>query len=289
MILAGKRRAWLQAVIASVFMFSGMAHETMAGEAARSILVQSTTSTQNSGLLDVLLPLFKAKTGIDVHVVAVGTGQALKNARNGDGDVLLVHAKAAEEAFVAEGFGVARHDLMYNDFVLVGPRTDPAGLHGMDDAVAALDRLAQAQQSAASAPFVSRGDESGTHKKERALWQEAGIDVTAQSGSWYRESGSGMGATLNLAAGMGAYTLTDRATWIAFGNKQDLVIHVEGDVRLFNQYGIILVNPVRYPHVKAKEGQIFIDWMLSAEGQAAIGAFEIDGQQCFFPNASSAD
>jgi tungstate transport system substrate-binding protein len=289
MILAGKRRAWLQAVIASVFMFSGMADETMAGEAARSILVQSTTSTQNSGLLDVLLPLFKAKTGIDVHVVAVGTGQALKNARNGDGDVLLVHAKAAEEAFVAEGFGVARHDLMYNDFVLVGPRTDPAGLHGMDDAVAALDRLAQAQQSAASAPFVSRGDESGTHKKERALWQEAGIDVTAQSGSWYRESGSGMGATLNLAAGMGAYTLTDRATWIAFGNKQDLVIHVEGDVRLFNQYGIILVNPARYPHVKAKEGQIFIDWMLSAEGQAAIGAFEIDGQQCFFPNASSAD
>jgi tungstate transport system substrate-binding protein len=253
-----------------------------AAAGAESIVVQSTTSTQNSGLFDFILPKFTAKTGIEVRVVAVGTGQALKNARNGDGDVLLVHAKPSEEKFVSDGYGVKRSDLMYNDFVIVGPHADPAGVRGVQDVTAALATLA-----GAGAPFASRGDDSGTHKKELHLWKEAGIDPQKGSGQWYRETGSGMGATLNTAAGMGAYTMSDRATWIAFKNKGDLEILVEGDKRLFNQYGVILVDPQRHPHVKAKAGQAFVDWLLSKEGQAAIAAYRLNGQQLFFPNAES--
>ncbi len=244
------------------------------------IIVQSTTSTQNSGLFDRILPAFAERTGIEVRVVAVGTGQAIRNARNGDGDVLLVHAKAAEEAFVAEGFGVERFDLMYNDFVIVGPGDDPAGIGGLSDVTAALAVIAEAK-----APFASRGDDSGTHKKEVALWREAGLDPAAASGTWYRETGSGMGATLNIAGAMAAYSMTDRATWIAFKNKGDQKILVEGDVRLFNQYGVVLIDPQAHPHVKARAAQRFIDWLLSGAGQAAIAGYEVDGQQLFFPNA----
>ena len=243
------------------------------------ILVQSTTSTQNSGLYEAILPQFTAASGIEVRVVAVGTGQAIRNAMNCDGDVLLVHAKAAEEKFVAEGYGVARHDLMHNDFVIVGPETDPAGIAGSTDAAAALAAIA-----GAAAPFASRGDDSGTHKKELALWQAAGVDPAIHSGTWYRETGSGMGATLNLAAAMGAYALTDRATWVTFANKGALGIAVEGDPALFNQYGVIAVNPQRCPNVKTKQAGAFVDWLLSAEGQAAIAAYRRDGQQLFFPN-----
>ena len=244
------------------------------------IIVQSTTSTQNSGLYDHLLPQFREKTGIEVRVVAVGTGQAIKNAQNCDGDVLLVHAKPAEEAFVAEGFGVERLDVMYNDFVIVGPPADPAGIAGKADATAALKAVAEA-----GAPFASRGDDSGTHKKELALWTAAGVDPAAASGTWYRETGSGMGATLNTAVGMDAYTMTDRGTWIAFKNKDDFRILVEGDARLFNQYGVILVNPEKHPRVKAEDGQAFIDWLTGKEGQAAIAAYKRAGEQLFFPNA----
>ena len=255
-----------------------------AGPAAaqeRFIVVQSTTSTRNSGLYDHILPMFTEKTGIEVRVVAVGTGQAIRNAANGDGDVLLVHARAAEEQFVADGYGVARHDMMYNDFVVVGPPADPAGVSGMTDAVTALAKIA-----ASEAPFASRGDDSGTHKAELELWQEAGVDVEAASGGWYRETGSGMGTTLNTGIGMDAYVMSDRATWIAFGNKGMHRIAVEGDPRLFNQYGIILVNPEKHLNVRADLGQRFVDWVLSREGQAAIGSFTVDGQQLFFPNAA---
>lgn len=245
------------------------------------IVVQSTTSTQNSGLLEAILPGFTEASGIEVRVVAVGTGQAIRNARNGDGDVLLVHAKEAEEAFVAQGGGVERFDVMYNDFVLVGPVADPAGIRGGTDIVAALQAVAMTQ-----APFASRGDDSGTHKAEMRHWKAAGLDVAQASGGWYRETGSGMGATLNIAAGMGAYVLTDRATWIAFGNKGGLAILVEGDARLFNQYGVILVNSDRHPGVKAREGQVFIDWLTGDAGQAAIAGYRRDGQQLFFPNAA---
>ena len=248
--------------------------------AAEFIVVQSTTSTRNSGLLDHLLPEFTARTGIEARVVAVGTGQAIRNARNGDADVLLVHAKSAEEKFVADGFGVERFDLMHNDFMIVGPAADPADVAGMNDAVSSLAKIARAR-----AAFASRGDDSGTHKKELYLWREAGLDPASASGGWYRETGSGMGATLNTAVGMSAYTLTDRATWVTFGNKRDFTIHVEGDARLFNQYGLILVNPKKHPHVKAAAGQAFIDWMLGPEGQSAIASFEIAGQRLFFPNA----
>ncbi|WP_425405356.1 extracellular solute-binding protein [Hwanghaeella sp.] len=244
------------------------------------IIVQSTTSTLNSGLYDYLLPIFEKEKGIEVRVVAVGTGQAIKNARNGDGDVLLVHAKSAEEKFVAEGFGVKRSDLMYNDFVIVGPASDPAAVAGMNDVKAALSKIASS-----AAAFASRGDDSGTHKKERSLWKSAGIDP---SGAWYRETGSGMGATLNTGIGMGAYVMTDRATWIKFGNKGDYQIAVEGDAAMFNQYGIIAVNPEKHPHVKVKEGQAFIDWMLSPAGQKAIAEYKVDGKQLFFPNADKA-
>ena len=243
------------------------------------ILVQSTTSTENSGLFDHILPQFTVETGIEVRVVAVGTGQAIKNAERGDGDVLLVHAREAEEKFVSEGFGVERHDVMYNDFVIVGPQGDPAGVAGLADPVAAFERIA-----AAPAPFVSRGDDSGTHKAELALWEEAVIDAKAASGTWYREAGSGMGATLNMAASMNAYTLADRASWAAFGNKGNLVVHVEGDERLANPYGVILVNPDKHPNVKADLGQEFIDWLIGPEGQQAIASFRIDGEQVFFPS-----
>ncbi len=245
------------------------------------IVVQSTTSTQNSGLLDVILPMFTEKSGIDVRVVAVGTGQAIKNASNGDGDVLLVHAKPAEEKFIEEGQGVKRFDVMYNDFVLVGPAADPAGIAGGSDIAAALAIIAVKK-----ATFASRGDDSGTHKAELRLWGMANVDAQAASGDWYRETGSGMGATLNTGTGMDAYVLTDRATWIAFGNKGDYQIVVEGDERLFNQYGVILVNPARHANVKAEEGQAFVDWLIGDAGQSAIADFKIDGQQLFFPNAS---
>lgn len=245
------------------------------------IVVQSTTSTQNSGLFEHILPIFQDKTGIEVRVVAVGTGQAIKNAENGDGDVLFVHTKAAEEKFVAEGHGLQRSDVMYNDFILVGPPADPAGIGGTKDITAALAKIAQT-----GATFASRGDDSGTHKAELKLWKEVGVDAAAASGGWYRETGSGMGATLNTGTAMGAYVLTDRATWISFGNKGDYQIAVEGDDRLFNQYGIILVNPEKHENVKAEAGQAFIDWVLSAEGQQAIADYKIDGQQLFFPNAN---
>ncbi|QEW19676.1 PBP superfamily domain protein [Marinibacterium anthonyi] len=244
------------------------------------IVVQSTTSTQNSGLFDYLLPIFQDKTGIEVRVVAVGTGQAIKNAANGDGDVLFVHAKPSEEKFVADGDGVERFDVMYNDFVIVGPADDPAGVAGSSDVVAALHKIAETE-----APFASRGDDSGTHKAELRMWKAAGIDAPAASGGWYRETGSGMGATLNTGTGMGAYILTDRATWIAFGNKGDYQIAVQGDPSMFNQYGIILVNPEKHPNVKADLGKTFVDWVVSDDGQSAIADYKVDGQQLFFPNA----
>jgi tungstate transport system substrate-binding protein len=244
------------------------------------IIVQSTTSTQNSGLFDHILPIFTKRTGIEVRVVAVGTGQALKNAENGDGDVVLVHSKPDEEKFVADGWGVKRQDVMYNDFVIVGPAADSAKIAGVQDAAEALKRVA-----AAKAPFASRGDESGTHKAELKLWKDAGVDPKPESGTWYLETGSGMGATLNTAVGKQAYTLTDRGTWLSFANKGDFKVLVEGDPKLFNQYGVILVNPAKHEKVKAKEGQAFIDWLTSPEGQAAIASYKLDGEQLFFPNA----
>jgi tungstate transport system substrate-binding protein len=247
------------------------------GAAQQFITVASTTSTENSGLFGSILPKFQAKTGIEVRVVAQGTGQALETARRGDADVVLVHAKPAEEGFVAEGWGVQRFDVMYNDFVVVGPSDDPAGIAGAASAAKAMAAIAGTQ-----ATFASRGDDSGTHQAEKALWAAAGVEP---AGDWYRETGSGMGATLNTAAQLPAYALTDRGTWISFANKGDLEILYEGDPALFNQYGVILVNPERHPHVKAEAGQAFIAWLLSEEGQAAIAAYRIDGQQLFFPNA----
>ena len=244
------------------------------------IIVQSTTSTQNSGLFEHILPKFTDKTGIEVRVVAVGTGQALKNARNGDGDVVLVHSKPDEEKFVAEGWGVKRHDVMYNDFVIVGPKADPAGIAGLKDADRALEKIAEAK-----APFASRGDNSGTHKAELRLWAKTNVDPGNSSGDWYLETGSGMGATLNTAVGKHAYTLTDRGTWLSFANKDDFEVLVEGDPKLFNQYGVILVNPEKHPRVKAEKGQAFVDWLTGSEGQKAIANYKIDGQQLFFPNA----
>jgi tungstate transport system substrate-binding protein len=246
----------------------------------RSIVVASTTSTQDSGLFGYLLPIFKAKTGIDVKVIAQGTGQALDTARRGDADVVFVHAKSQEEKFVAEGFGVKRSDVMYNDFVLIGPKSDPAGIKGKD-----IESALKAIQGK-SAPFVSRGDKSGTHAAELNLWKLAGVELDKAKGPWYREIGQGMGAALNTAGAMGAYVLSDRGTWISFKNRGDLEIVVEGDKRLFNQYGVMLVNPEKYPTVKKEFGQSFVDWLLSAEGQAAIGGYKIDGQQLFFPNAA---
>ncbi len=249
----------------------------------RFITVASTTSTQNSGLFAHILPLFESKTGIAVRVVAVGTGQAIRLARNGDADVLMVHHKASEEAFVRDGFGVERVDVMYNDFIIVGPESDPAAVGGRPDAASAFRIIA-----ATKASFVSRGDNSGTHKKELALWSAARVDPAAASGTWYRESGSGMGATLNTSAGMQAYTLADRGTWLSFRNKDGMAVLVEGDERLFNPYGIVLVNPEVHRHVKAEAGQTFIDWITGDEGQKAIGGFTIGGKRLFTPNARPA-
>lgn len=247
------------------------------------ITVSSTTSTEQSGLFGAILPQFKAKTGIAVRVVAQGTGQALKTGEKGDADVVFVHDPASEKKFVEAGFGVKRQEVMYNDFVIVGPEADPAGVKDMQDVDAALKKIA-----AARAPFASRGDDSGTHKAERRLWQAAGVDLKAGTGGWYRETGSGMGPTLNTASGMNAYTLTDRGTWLSFKNRGELTVLVQGDPRLFNQYGVILVNPDRHPHVKRAEGQALIDWLVSQEGQKAIADFRVNGEQLFFPTATKA-
>ena len=251
---------------------------------AETITLLSTTSTQNSGLLDAILPLFEETSGHEVRVVAVGTGQALRLAERGDGDLLLVHAREAEEAFVAAGFGTERRDVMYNDFVIVGPAADPAGIAGTEDAAAALAAIA-----AARADFASRGDDSGTHRAEMRLWEGAGIDPAPASGIWYLETGQGMGATLNVAVARGAYALTDRATWAAFGNKGDMGVMTSGDPALFNQYGAIPIDPERHPHVEAEGAHALLDWLTGPEGQAAIAAFEVDGDQVFWPNAAGAE
>ena len=244
------------------------------------ITVSSTTSTEESGLFKYLLPIFEKKAGFQVHVVAVGTGQALDIGRRGDADVVFVHAKPLEEKFLAEGQGVQRFDVMYNDFVLIGPKSDPAKVAGTRDITAAMQKI-----KAAQAPFVSRGDRSGTHFAELALWKLAGIDIAKDKGPWYRDTGQGMGPALNSASGMNAYILSDRGTWLSFKNRGDLVIAVEGDKRLFNQYGIMLVNPAKHPSVKKEMGQAFVDWVISPEGQQAIAEYKIGGQQLFFPNA----
>ena len=249
---------------------------------AAPLIVQSTTSTANSGLYAYLLPIFERQTGLAVRVVAVGTGQALRNAERCDGDVVIVHARAAEDAFVAQGYGLRRHDLMYNDFVLIGPTSDPAQIRNMTDIHAALRQIATVQ-----ALFVSRSDDSGTHRKEMALWQEVGIDPVPASGTWYLETGAGMGTTINTGVGLEAYVLSDRATWISFGNKADFEILLEGDPDLFNQYGIIAVNPQHCPSVRGDAAQVFVDWMLSPKGQSAIAAYRRDDTQLFFPNAAA--
>lgn len=271
---------WIFSVSMIAFLGAAGLMPTSAHTDERFIVVASTTSTQNSGLYEFLLPRFTKKTGIEVRVVAVGTGQAIRLARSGDADVLLVHHKGSEEKFVEDGFGVKRLDLMYNDFVIVGPKADPAAIKGQKDVRKVMGAIASKK-----AAFVSRGDDSGTNKKELELWKAAGVDAKAASGTWYRESGSGMGATLNAASGMGAYTLTDRATWLKFKNKGELAILSEGDSSLFNQYGVILVNPKKHAHVKTAEGQKFIDWLVSKEGQAAINSYTVNGQQLFFANA----
>jgi tungstate transport system substrate-binding protein len=244
------------------------------------ITVASTTSTEQSGLFGYLLPVYEKKTGVKVHVVALGTGQALDVARRGDADVVFVHAKPAEEKFLAEGEGVKRYPVMYNDFVLIGPKSDPAHVGGGKDILAAFKKL-----EAAHAPFVSRGDRSGTHMAELALWKAADIDLDKVKGPWYRDTGQGMGPALNTAASMGAYILADRGTWLAFKNRADLTILVEGDKRLFNQYGVMLVNPAKHPNVKKELGQQFIDWLISADGQKTIAKYKINGEQLFYPNA----
>jgi tungstate transport system substrate-binding protein len=247
----------------------------------KSIVVSSTTSTQDSGLFGHILPLFKAKTGIDVKVVSQGTGQALDTGRRGDADVVFVHAKPQEQKFVADGYGVRRYPVMYNDFVLVGPKSDPAGIKGTKDIVAALTSIKDK-----SALFISRGDKSGTHVAELNLWKVAGVDTEKEKGPWYKSIGQGMGAALNTASASNAYVLTDRGTWLSFKNRGDLIVSVEGDQRLFNQYGVMLVNPARHPNVKQELGQAFIDWLVSPEGQQAIADYKIGGEQLFYPNAS---
>jgi tungstate transport system substrate-binding protein len=248
--------------------------------AERFITVASTTSTEQSGLFKHLLPIFQKKTGVEVRVVAVGTGQAIKLAEKGDADVLFVHHKPSEDRFVAEGWGVKRLPVMYNDFIVVGPKADPAKIKGLKDTAAAFARIA-----AAKAPFASRADKSGTHLAELEFWKAAGVDAAAASGQWYRETGSGMGPTLNTAAGMDAYALTDRGTWLSFANRRNLEIAVEGDPKLFNQYGVMLVNRAKHAHVKDGDGQAFVDWLVSPEGQKAIADYKINGRQLFFPNA----
>jgi len=252
------------------------------GEAAQEkfIVLASTTSTDNSGLFSYLLPRFTAQIGIAVRVIAQGTGQALKTAERGDADVVLVHDPAAEQAFVANGYGIERRRVMYNDFIIVGPKTDPAAIKATVDAVEVFRKVARAK-----VPFVSRGDDSGTYALEQRLWKEAGIDPRATGQSWYREAGSGMGAVLNTAAAMNAYTLSDRATWLSFKNRRDFILLMQGDPRLFNQYSVILTNPARHPHVKAAEAKAFIDWLVSPDGQSIIAAFKVNGEQLFFPDA----
>ena len=247
----------------------------------KSIVVASTTSTQDSGLFGFLLPKFKDKTGITVKVVAQGTGKALDTARRGDADVVFVHAKAQEEKFLAEGFGVKRYPVMYNDFVLIGPKSDPAGIKGMKDVGKALVAIKDKGKD-----FISRGDRSGTHSAELKLWKASGVDIEKDKGPWYKAIGQGMGAALNTAKASNAYVLSDRATWIHFKNKGDLEIVVEGDKRMFNQYGVMLVNPAKHPNVKKDLGQQFIDWLISPEGQKTISDYKIDGQQLFYPNAN---
>jgi tungstate transport system substrate-binding protein len=254
-----------------------------AASAQRFITVASTTSTEQSGLFKYLLPIFEKKSGIQVRVVALGTGQALDLARRGDADVVFVHAKSAEEKFLREGHGTKRFPVMYNDFVLIGPKADPAKLAGTKDIVTALRKIKDSR-----APFVSRGDRSGTHIAELDLWKLTGIDIEKEKGPWYRDTGQGMGPALNTASSMGAYVLADRGTWLAFKNRGDLTILVEGDKRLFNQYGVMLVNPQKHPSVKRADGQAFIDWLVSSEGQNAIGAYKIGGEQLFYPNADEA-
>jgi tungstate transport system substrate-binding protein len=270
------RRGFLALAAATV-----LASATVATAQDKSIVVSSTTSTQDSGLFGHILPLFKAKTGIDVKVVSQGTGQALDTGRRGDADVVFVHAKSAEEKFLAEGEGVKRYPVMYNDFVLIGPKGDPAGIKGMKDVAKALQVIKDKQ-----ADFISRGDRSGTHIAEINLWNVSGIDIDKEKGPWYKSVGQGMGAALNTANASNAYVLSDRGTWLSFKNKGDLQILVEGDKRLFNQYGVMLVNPAKHPNVKEDLGQQFIDWLVSPEGQKAIADYKINGEQLFYPNAS---
>jgi tungstate transport system substrate-binding protein len=260
---------------------AGLAFGSCAYAQDKSIVVASTTSTQDSGLFGHILPMFKARTGIDVKVVAQGTGQALDTGRRGDADVVFVHAKAQEEKFVADGFGVKRYPVMYNDFVLIGPKSDPAGIKGTTDVAKALQAI-----KAKEAPFISRGDRSGTHIAELDLWKAAGIDIGKEKGPWYKEIGQGMGAALNTASAANAYVLADRGTWLSFKNRGDLDILVAGDKRLFNQYGVMLVNPEKHPHVKKELGQAFIDWLVSPEGQRAIADYKVGGEQLFYPNAN---
>ena len=270
----------IERVLSVTFAFLLLLGSTSAVAQEQFITVASTTSTEESGLFGYLLPLFTKETGIEVRVVAVGTGQALKIGEQGDCDVVFVHDRPAELAFVEQGFGIDRHEVMYNDFILVGPKADPAHVDGSKDIVASLRKIADAKS-----PFVARGDDSGTSKAEMRLWEEAGIDPKTARGGWYRDTGSGMGQTLNTAAAMDGYTLSDRGTWLSFRNKQNLTIVVEGDRRLFNQYGVMLVNPAKYPHVKQDLSLKFINWLTSANGQEAIADYKIDGAQLFFPDA----
>jgi tungstate transport system substrate-binding protein len=268
------RWLWLAAFITLVAHGAAFAQ-------GRSIVVASTTSTEQSGLFGFLLPRFTEKTGIGVKVVAVGTGQALDIGRRGDADVVFVHDRPAEDKYMSEGFGVRRFDVMYNDFVIVGPKADPAHIAGSKDVMAAFRDIAAAKPA-----FISRGDRSGTHAAELRYWKDAGIDIDALKGSWYRDIGQGMGPALNMASAENAYLLADRGTWLSFKNRGDLAILVEGDKRLFNQYGVMLVNPARHPDVKTKEGQAFIDWLLSSDGQKTIADYRVGGEQLFFPNAN---
>ena len=276
MVVVARRLRWLASAIAAFTLVIAVAPAASAQD--NFIVVASTTSTEDSGLFKYLLPLFKAASGIDVRVVAQGTGQALATARRGDADVVFVHDRVAELKFVDEGYGIDRREVMYNDFVIVGPKGDPAGIAGSSDVLGALRKIA-----GAGSPFVSRGDRSGTHAAELRYWKEAGIDPQSGKGTWYRETGSGMGPTLNTASAMNAYVFTDRGTWLSFRNRGDLVVAVEGDNKLFNQYGVMRVNPARHPHVKKARALAFIDWITSPEGQAAIAGYRIEGQQLFFP------
>lgn len=278
MLMRGKARTTITPLVIALALCAPTIVLAEKNEAA-SITVASTTSTQNSGLFSWLLPQFTEATGINVQVVAVGTGQAIRIATNGDADLLLVHHEASERKFVADGLGLERHPIMHNDFVIVGPSADPAGIRGTGDAEMALRLIGESEQV-----FVSRGDDSGTHKKELELWGASGFDPRPASGAWYREAGSGMGATLNTTSAMGGYTLSDRASWVSFGNKGDMQILLEGDPPLNNPYAAIVVNPERHPHVRVNEAQALVDWLTSAEGQVAIAAFCVEGQQLFFPD-----